>query len=530
MDASRSRRARAGRGADASSPPPSPAVCSESVLAFARRFVRGAVVVGAALAVSASAADADAAGLYFSDRGVRPVGRAGAFVAGADDLGAIWYNPAGVAFAGETLLADFSWLRFGSSFQRRSLVRDPATGDEQIQGTNYFPKVEGSSPVLPLPTLAFSNRLGLDEKWNFAAGVFAPYSALTSYPETPIGFRGQAVPPPQRYSLITLDGSALVVAGLWASYMPTKSVALGLGLQMLTGTFASRLAFNACPPDRLLCAAEDPRWDAYTQLTVGPIFAPSANAGVIAIVHDAPGVEVRLGASAQAPFWISAPASVEIRLPSASVFRDAWVEGDEARVKFRLPAIGRLGLETRLGAKKQTRMELAVAYESWSMHDRIEISPAGSGIRLRNVAGFSDPYPVGSLAQARGFRDTFSIHAGLEHLFELGGYDLVIRGGSSYERSAVPPEYLSVLTVDVDKVQVAIGGSLYVGSKKQLRLDAVFANTFGFTTDVDPRAAQITKVKAIRANDPAEEDNTKVNGGRYTASAQVVGVGLSWKY
>lgn len=529
MDAPRSRRAGAGRGADVVPPSP-PAVRSKSVLALARRIAPALLSAAAGLAVVTSAADVDAAGLYFSDRGVRPVGRAGAFVAGADDLGAIWYNPAGIAFAGETLLADFSWLRFGSTYQRRSLVRDPATGDEQIQGTNYFPEVEGTSPVLPIPTLAFSNRLGLDEKWNFAAGVFAPYSALTSYPETPIDFRGQNVPPPQRYSLITLDGSALVVAGLWASYMPSKSVALGLGLQMLTGNFASRLAFNACPPDRLLCAAEDPNYDAYTQLTVGPIFAPSANAGVIAIVHDAPGVEVRLGASAQAPFFVSAPAKVQIRLPSAQVFRDAYVEGDSARVKFRLPAIARVGLETRLGAKKQTRMELSVAYETWSMHDKIEIVPSDGGIRLRNVAGFSDPYPVGTLAQARGFRDTFSVHAGLEHLFDLGGYDLAIRGGTSYERSAVPPEYLSVLTVDVDKVQLAIGGSLYVGSKKQLRLDAVLAHTFGFTTDVDPRAAQITKVKAIRANDPADEDNTRVNGGRYTASAQVVGVGLNWKY
>src|SRR5580765_2469829 len=58
------------------------------------------------------AATADAAGLYFSDRGVRPMGRAGAFVAGADDLGAIWYNPAGIADCGTSFLADFSWLHF----------------------------------------------------------------------------------------------------------------------------------------------------------------------------------------------------------------------------------------------------------------------------------------------------------------------------------------------------------------------------------------------------------------------------------
>ena len=56
---------------------------------------------------------ADAAGLFTADRGVRPLGRGGAFVAGADDLGAIWYNPAGLADAGTTLFIDLAWLKIG---------------------------------------------------------------------------------------------------------------------------------------------------------------------------------------------------------------------------------------------------------------------------------------------------------------------------------------------------------------------------------------------------------------------------------
>ncbi len=388
---------------------------------IARRAKRGLFAVASCVAVVASSAAASGAGLYFSDRGVRPVGRAGAFVAGADDLGSIWYNPAGLAFAGNAVLADMSWLRFSSSFQRRSLVRDPATGESTVQGTNYFPEVSGTSPVLPLPTLAISNDLGAGEKWNFAAGVLAPYSALTSYPETDVQFNGRSVPPPQRYSLYTLDGSALAILGLWASHKPSDNFAIGAGIQMMVGTFASRLAFSACPPDRLICAQEDPAYDAVTQLTVGPIVAPSGNAGFIAKVFSSDTAEVRIGGSAQLPFWINAPASVKLRLPTAAVFRDASVEGDSARVKFKLPAIVRLGIETRLGKQKQTRLELAVFYEAWSMHDQISISPSGDGIKLRNVTGFPDPYTVGELAQARGFRDTFSLHAGVEHKFDAGG-------------------------------------------------------------------------------------------------------------
>ena len=54
--------------------------------------VARASAIAAALGASVllSAFSAHGGGLYFSDRGVRPMGRAGAFVAGADDLGSIW--------------------------------------------------------------------------------------------------------------------------------------------------------------------------------------------------------------------------------------------------------------------------------------------------------------------------------------------------------------------------------------------------------------------------------------------------------
>ena len=490
-------------------------------------FLVVAAIVGGASMVSS---EASAAGLYFSDRGVRPVGRAGAFVAGADDLGAIWYNPAGIAFAGNSFLFDASYLRFGSTFQRRTAVHDPSTGAETIQGSNYFPEVKGTSPLIPLPTIAISNNFGL-ENWNFAFGMMAPYSALTTYPEEQIDFQGRKVPAPQRYSLITLNGSALVVLSLNAAWKPSDKFAIGAGLQMLTGTFVSKLAFSACPPDRFVCSAEQPDYDALAQLHVGPIFAPSGNFGMIGVVSDSPTSEVRLGAMVQLPFWINAKATTKMQLPTAPIFANASVDGQDATVSFRLPPIVRLGIETRLGSRKQTRLETSFFYEAWSLHDSITIKPAGNGIYLNNVTGFPPSYQVGTLTQPRGFRDTYSIHGGIEHTFELDGYDLSIRGGASYEKSAVPPSYLSVLTVDLDKVQIALGGSLFIGQKKQLRLDLVIAHTFGFTTDVDPHEAAIGHVKVVRANDPKNDaDVVKVNGGTYTAHADVVGVGLNWKY
>src|SRR3954470_10939871 len=115
-----------------------------------RRSLAGAVAFAAFLA--SSMGTAEGAGLYTADRGVRPLGRGGAFVAGADDLGAIWYNPAGLADAGTALLADFSWLHFTSEYTRRTQVSDSSG----TQRTFEFAPVAGTTPILPIPTLGGS--------------------------------------------------------------------------------------------------------------------------------------------------------------------------------------------------------------------------------------------------------------------------------------------------------------------------------------------------------------------------------------
>src|ERR1700754_4350517 len=103
-----------------------------------RRFLLG-------FAVFLASSNARAGGLYTSDRGVRPLGRGGAFVAGADDLGAIWYNPAGLADAGTSLLVDFSWVNFSAEYTRSTQVTD-ANGTVRVVD---FPEVKGSTPFLP---------------------------------------------------------------------------------------------------------------------------------------------------------------------------------------------------------------------------------------------------------------------------------------------------------------------------------------------------------------------------------------------
>src|SRR5580698_11085508 len=110
-----------------------------------RRTIRTALAMALGAMVITQAGSARAAGLYVSDRGVRPLGRGGAFVAGADDLGAIWYNPAGIVDAPSSLLLDGSYVHYTDTFTRQGLGTS-ATGTTYV--TNY-PTVSGTTPFLP---------------------------------------------------------------------------------------------------------------------------------------------------------------------------------------------------------------------------------------------------------------------------------------------------------------------------------------------------------------------------------------------
>ena len=182
------------------------------------RSARRALLLSSLLTASISATPpARAGGLYYADRGVRPLGRAGAFVAGADDMGAIAYNPAGMFEAGGQLLVDGSWVHFTSDYTRVANMQqvDPNTG--QVVGTyrEQSPTVSGTTPFLPIPTIAVSFKPHRDLV--IGLGVWAPYAALTTYPTT-----AGNQPAPQRYSLITLDGSLLAFVGAGVAWAPIK--------------------------------------------------------------------------------------------------------------------------------------------------------------------------------------------------------------------------------------------------------------------------------------------------------------------
>jgi len=483
------------------------------MIGFRMNWARALVGAMMVTSIAALSSPAQGAGLYVSERGVRPLGRGGAFVAGADDLSAIVYNPAGLADIGKTFLLDATYIHYASDYTRRTLVRqtDPNTGETISEQIQTMPAVQGSAPFIPIPTLAFS--FVPKDKWTVAFGLWAPYAGIATYPDK----LANGQPAPQRYSLLSLEGSALAVAGGYAAYQISPTLRVGAGVEVLAGIFKSTVVFSGCVPDKFFCAPEQPDWDVAAELNVGPIVAPSANAGVIWLPHP----KVRVGLSGHLPFWVRSSGTIKTRLPAAAPFATARQEGEDADVAFELPWNLRAGVEAR--PKENLRLEMALAYDGWDVHDSIRVDP--DGVALKNVVGFPETYYIPSVNLPRQFQGAFSVRLGGEYRIPVGKAQLDIRAGAGFETSAVPNDYVSVLTIDSNKITPSLGAGLSIG---KIRLDMVLAHAFYFTQDVDPRTAKIGQVSPVVAN-PSPNPNI-INGGTYSVNATMIGLGAMYTF
>mgnify|MGYP000868807353 CR=1 FL=1 len=467
-----------------------------------------AVVVGATSAAHAS-------GFYTADRGVRTLGRGGAFVAGGDDLNAITYNPAGIFDAGTSLLIDASVVLFRSDYTRQAILRqvDPNSGEVVAEYEQTFPTIEGSGAPIPLPTIAGSWIVHPD--WRVAVGVHVPYATLPSYPEE----LEDGTPSPGRYQLVNLDGSALAVVGGYVAWRPVEPLTIGAGFELLVGAFRSRKYLTGCVPERFFCSPEDPEWDVAAEITAAPIVAPSGNLGLIWQFYDG----FRVGASFHLPFWIHAPATIVTRLPSTPVFRTVEQVGEDATIDFTLPWELRLGVEMR-GLPEGLRVEIGGDYHHWEVHDAIIVEP--DGVALTNIPGFPKEYLLPPISIERGFQGTFGARIGAEYAIDAAE-DIVVtpRAGFSYETSAVPTEYQSLLLLDAGKATPSVGLGVQVGGS---RFDLVYAHQFYPTVEVDPREARLPQTIPLQAN-PSDTPDI-INGGIYNIGVDVIGLGYQYTF
>ncbi|MFK7990137.1 MAG: OmpP1/FadL family transporter [Sandaracinaceae bacterium] len=450
---------------------------------------------------------AAAGGFYLMPRGARPMARGGAYVAGVEDPHALWYNPAGLAYSGNQLLVDATLSLFETQFTRLD------------SGGTLQPTATGYHAYLPIPTVGGSFRLDALPEWTFGISLQAPNAALMNWP--------REAEAPQRYSLLSLEGSLLLTTAIGAAWRPIDELSIGLSAHLLVGSFDATVALSAC--DGVICSfPEDPEYDAVANIAL-PVVYPFFELGGILDLGA-----VRVGASIATPFNLEGDARVRVRPPSAAAFSGAEVVNrrpgcdyqdetaacrDETVASTRLafPWVARLGVEVR--PTRELRVELAGVYESWSVQNEALIDPID--VWIQNALGGGLEYQVGPLSIPRNMNDTISVRLGGEYTIERV---VTARLGVMYENGAFGDEWLTPLTVDSDKVMASLGVAVNVSD--EFSIDAVGGYLWMAPRDVSN--SRVPQSNPIRPPG-AEPERVYIGNGTYQMGAPFFGLGIRWR-
>ncbi|MDB4987483.1 MAG: rane protein in aromatic hydrocarbon degradation [Myxococcaceae bacterium] len=465
---------------------------NKSVSGLARVLLVLATLMSALLPYSR----AHAGGLYLFDRGARALGRGGAFVAGADDPSALWYNPAGLIASKRQLVADAVLPILVADFTRHN-----ADGVDS-------PKISPKPTPIPIPTLAFSHDLG-HRDLVFGAGIIAPNVVLMNY-DSSVG--PQHAPSPARYSLLELKGTALANLTAGVAWEASHWLSIGGDVMVQTGYFRAKTALSAC--DGVICSfSEQKDFDAYATIKTIPTYGFTGVVGAIANFDI-----LRFGFSMMLPYTLRGVGSASVKLPTNSVFDDASVHGDKAKLSIKFPTILRWGSEIRLIS--WLRMEGAVVWEQWSRQKTIDVKL--DGVSINNVTGLGN-YGVGTIHLPRDMKNVWSIRGGFEATIPhrwIGKTDFQIRGGLAYEKGAFTKKTITPLTLDTNKV--VLSGGLTLGLLKWLRFDTTAGIIF--MQDIDTHESEIRQPAAIRP--PLKTFASVIGNGNYQQNAFFLGGGF----
>lgn len=478
------------------------------------------------LTLGGSGGRARAGGMFVTPHGARPLARGGAFVAGADDLNAIYYNPAGVAAVadgegagGWSVLFDLGFVLQHVTFTRdeNGVPRPPVSADGGVVG---------GGPMF-IPQLGFARKL--HRPWgsmSFGLGLWIPYSSLPRYPEGRYATEQDLVQvpdvSPQRYQVIGLHEGSLGKATVLTVLNPVAAFSLlkdrlqlGIGPQLMVVYFRSRLMLSGCP--QLGCRPEDPEYDT---LVVAQAFAltPSFNLG--ALYRPLPWL--RLGLGFQFPFFVrSSLGTVDTRLPVSPLFNGASVRGRDADLSLNLPPILRLGAEF-YAFKDRLRIEVAYTAEFWAVHDRITFVPRD--ITIENLKGIGS-YPLGPVELQRGMENTHALHLGLEAILHrfVGA-----RLGGMFETGGMPDRTISMLSPDGLKGYLGLG--LFLPKVRFARADWRFDLSYGRVIQPDrvvaPGDSGLYPINPLRPQVAMPDGVGGIGAGRYEVGYDLIALGL----
>ncbi len=439
---------------------------------------------------------AQAAGFYASDVGARGMAQGGAFVAGADDLTAMYYNPAALGNLEEPqLMFDFAAVHQAVHFDRR---------DEELY---QFDEVSNEAPPMFIPTVAVAHDFGTD-KLMVGFGFYSPYAPDLRYD----------VDGGQRYTLT----DATLLSGYVGPSVALRAhdwITVGAGIAWSFLYVAQDLTATASIDG----GTDEEVFDIRSSFALSDFTALSGNAGVVV---GPPSGKWDAALAVQLPTRYSATGDITLDFSDNAYYTGELSIGqviasetvtDEVTLNLTLPLIVRAGFVFR--PNDQLSVELAGVYERWRSIQELRLTD------VELVIETVDGEPVvmtEDIVIPAAYQDAFSARLGGSYVVNDR---LTARAGLFFETSAVPEKALGVGLVDGNKIGYGVGVSFR--PKPHLSLDAAWGQSFLF-----PIEAQRSTVSQV-AVDPLTNDvgsGKFVANGTYRSRFDLAVIGVTWAF
>jgi long-chain fatty acid transport protein len=435
-----------------------------------------------------------AGGLFVPGAGPVAQGRAGAFVARADDPSTISHNPAGFAkLDGTQLYVGANFLRYVLSYQRAG-VYEPIPGDTQPAYVGQpFPKIENNGDAAigflgfqALPVFAVSTDLG-HPKWpvRFGFGLYSPQAFPTREYSSEVTLAdGTVAPAPQRYDVVRQD-IVLSSPSLIVAYAPTSYLDIGIrgswGIGSAKGskTLWTLRNYEEDPGQDSLFTLSDAKDNFVPTLGLGLLYRPSSSFEIGAAWNSKG--ELRAQGTGSSAIGTGSPFGSDVQIIPRP---DNEIRCDTGGVVGALKAClaADLAQSATLGGryifrdqsgKERGDIELDVKWEDWSQAGVSTVHVDG----MINVTGvFLEP-----VVNTHGFEDVISTRLGGSYRVPGAGGEFEFRGGAAYDTRTAPESWSRV---DQDNKRRATFATGLAFSKGRYRLDLSLGGVWEPTTNV----------------------------------------------
>ena len=454
---------------------------------------------------------AEASTYYMSDVGIRAMGRGGAFVAGADDISAQWYNPSALTrIQGSHFQIDLMGVKQEMYFDRQDYPGNGPKVDGNPTDLITDP-IRNGAPPLPIPHFGFIHDFG-NPDLTVLLGFTTPYATDISYPE------GGA----QRYSLEdsivihTFTGPAIAY-----KVKPWLSVGVGTSWNYMTVGQSMQVALQA--PGVCDGETEDPQCDiGFEALTQdNKMFTWNVSATVESLDQRfAAAIMFQPKIKYDATGWLKADFSNNLLYETGFIVSET-PEDDFITIETYLPIIIRSGVLFR--PRSDFEIELSAVYEGWSSMQSLDITNVDMTIETADFIGDGSVQVTDDISLPTNFKNAFSTRLGWD-------WDISkvwnIRQGLLFETTGVKPEYMSPSLMDRNKVGMGLGASW--SPTPQWTIDsALFGTTMGEWEVTNSQNKQIAVAVDVAEGGAQVVEGRSVSDGIYRSATWLAGFSIT---